>query len=119
MKSFENDDLFYGDKRVSDDADLKQLASKYVSRGKVTIITDDLNKYQDLPQGVELKAYDKMQGMETDFVLVDVDFEKNNNFGGNPSKYATLRDLYTITQRSRIGTIVKQDGLTKALPGLE
>ena len=115
IKAFENDDIFYGDKTVEDDTDLKQLAAKYVSRGKVTIITDNLNKYQDLPEGVELKAYNKMQGMETDFVLVDVDFTKNNNLGGSVNKYSTLRDLYTITQRSRIGTIIKEDGLKSTL----
>lgn len=55
--------------------------------------------------------------METDFVLIDVDFVKNNDFG-TPCKYAALRDVYTITQRSRIGTIIKRDGLNTVLPGL-
>ena len=116
LKYFESDDIFYGDKVVEDDVNLVDLAKKYAKRGKVTIITDDLNKYQDLPDNVELKPYNKMQGMETDFVLVDVDFAKNNRFGGGISKYSTLRDLYTVTQRSRIGTVVKQDGLKEALP---
>ena len=115
---FENGDIFYGEKIVNDDVDLVELAKKYSEQGKVTIITDDLNKYQNLPTNIERRLYNKMQGMETDFVLVDVDFVKNNNFGGKISKYATIRDLYTLTQRSRVGTIIKKDGLQDALPGL-
>lgn len=108
---FETGDSIYGDHIVPQDVDLVELSKKYLKQGKVTIITDNLGKYQNLPEGVELKEYSKMQGMETDFVLVDVDFAKNNTFNGAISKYAMLRDFYTITQRSRIGTIVKDNGL--------
>ena len=119
LKYFENPDLFYGDKLVEDTEDLVEIAKKYLPRGKVTIITDDLGKYQTVPDDIQVKAYNKMQGMETDFVLVDVDFAKNNNFGsGGGGKYAALRDIYTIAQRSRVGTVIKKDGLNGLLPGL-
>ena len=117
LKYFETPEVFYGEKIVDDSQNLIELAKQYSNRGKVTIITDDLNKYQNLPEGIETRAYNKMQGMETDFVLIDVDFVKNNDFG-TPCKYAALRDVYTITQRSRIGTIIKRDGLNTVLPGL-
>ena len=119
LKYFENPELFYGDKLIDDNEDLIELAKKYLPRGKVTIITDDLGKYQTVPDEIQVKAYNKMQGMETDFVLVDVNFVKNNNFGsGGGGKYAALRDIYTIAQRSRIGTAIKRDGLQSLLPGL-
>lgn len=108
---YEDDNIFYGEKIVDKNADLIPLAEKYSKLGQVTIITDDLNKYQSVPKNVTVKAYNDMQGMETDFVLVDVDFNKNNSFGGNVSKYSMLRDLYTLSQRSRVGTVIKNNGL--------
>ena len=93
---YEDDNVFYGEKIVNRNTDLIPLAEKYSKFGQVTIITDDLNKYQSLPKNVEVKSYNDMQGMETDFVLVDVDFNKNNSFGGKVSKYSMLRDLYTL-----------------------
>ena len=109
---YEDNNIFYGEKIVDRNTDLIPLAEKYSKLGQVTIITDDLNKYQNVPKNVTVKAYNDMQGMETDFVLVDVDFNKNNSFGGKVSKYSMLRDLYTLTQRSRIGTIIKNNGLS-------
>lgn len=116
LSYFENPNLFVGEKIVEDDTNLVELAKQYATRGKVTIITDNLNKYQDLPANIDKRMYDKMQGMETDFVIVDVDFQKNGSFEGSPSKYAALRSLYTISQRSRIGTVIKKDGLLDILP---
>lgn len=107
----ETKNLFYGEKIVDKNTDLLALANKYKALGKVTIITDDLKNYQNPPEGVEVKDYSKMQGMETDFVLVDVNFEKNNAINGVASKYAILRDLYTLSQRSRIGTVIKDNSL--------
>ena len=111
---FEKDNIIYGEKIVADDTDLKELANKYKDKGRTVIITDDLNKYQGL-RDIEIKSYHEMQGGEWDYVLVDVDFRKNNTIGGRFSKYSALRDLYTLSQRSKTVSIIKDRGIKAEL----
>lgn len=110
LKYYETADSIFGEKIVSDDDDFKELIDKYKAKGEVAIITDNLSKYTGI-SGVKVVPYHKMQGMETDYVFVDVDFANNNTFGGKFSKYAMLRDLYTISQRSRVASIIKSKGI--------
>lgn len=114
IKYYETGDTIFGEKIVNEDNDLKELINKYKNKGEVAVITDDISKYTGIT-GVKIVPYHKMQGMETDYVFVDVDFAKNNTFGNGVSKYALLRDLYTISQRSRVASIIKDRGISKNL----
>lgn len=110
MKYYETGDTIFGEKIVDPDFNMKEMIEKYKSKGEVAIITDKVSNYTGIP-GVKVVPYHKMQGMETDYVFVDVDFAANNTFGGSVSKYAMLRDLYTISQRSRVASIIKSRGI--------
>jgi hypothetical protein len=59
---------------------------------------------------VKFLPFDEMQGDEYDYVVIDIDFSKHGN-----GAYAMLKNLYTTTQRARLGSIIKTDNLTSTL----
>jgi hypothetical protein len=64
------------------------------------LITDEVEKWQALEEkGVTVLSSSKAQGGEYDFVIIDKNFDLDN-------QYDTLRDFYTSISRSRIGTVV-------------
>lgn len=116
LKYFDGEGLFYGDKRIDDNTDLIAKARELKNsdpRYKVAIIYDNsgTTNYEGLTEdGIKLLPFDEMQGDEYDYVLVDVDFTKHG-----AGAYATLKNLYTLTQRARLGSMVKKDNLEPTL----
>lgn len=92
-----------------DEADAATYVSKLSKLGTVLYITD-----KDVPSipGVEKRDSLSAQGGEFDFVVID---KKWTHSG---SKYNAVRDLYTLTQRSRRGSVIVDRGM-KNLLGLD
>lgn len=121
LKYYEDSVHFFGEKLVNDDIDLVTEAKKYATKfsGKEIGIIYDTNvkaKYdgikEDLAkQNIRLIAFDEMQGDELDYIFVDVDFLSHSKASGRSSKYLLLKNLYTVSQRSKIGSIIKKDNI--------
>lgn len=92
-----------------DESDAATYVSKLSKLGTVLYITD-----KDVPSipGVEKRDSLSAQGGEFDFVVID---KKWTHSG---SKYNAVRDLYTLTQRSRRGSVIVDRGM-KNLLGLD
>lgn len=92
----------------------KDLEDADDKKPKVLLITDEVEKWQALEEkGVTVLSSSKAQGGEYDFVIIDKNFDIEN-------QYDTLRDFYTSISRSRIGTvIVDNDGSIKNLLNIE
>lgn len=116
LKYYEENGQFFGDKVVADDYDFATRAVELKTKGKVAIIYDGNDaKYDSLKdKGINIIAFDDMQGDEFDYVLVDVDFKNQAMNGASVSKYLLLKNLYTITQRSTSGTYIKHDKVDSA-----
>lgn len=92
----------------------KDLEDADDKKPKVLLITDEVEKWQALEEkGVTVLSSSKAQGGEYDFVIIDKNFDLDN-------QYDTLRDFYTSISRSRIGTvIVDNDDSIKNLLNIE
>lgn len=86
---------------------VKKLSDDWV------IITDHPEKYKDLDKK-HVVHYKVAQGDEHDFIILD----KNFNVHGENDFYK-LRDIYTLTQRSRRGTIIVADTLSELYTDVE
>ena len=110
LSYYEDSSKLYGEKIVENDTDLIKEADKFKGRGTVAIIYDETNagKYSGLTNhdNIEFIPYDEMQGREWTYILVDVDFSEKT-----PSQYMKLKHLYTVSQRSKEGSIIKTDKL--------
>lgn len=121
MKYYEDSTKFFGEKLVKDDTDLIEEAKKFATKypGKeIGIIYDpsSVTKYDNVKEdlkksNIQLIPYDDMQGDELDYIFVDVDFLKHSKASRNSSKYLMLKNLYTVSQRSRIGSVIKKDNI--------
>lgn len=121
MKYYEDSTKFFGEKLVKDDTDLIEEAKKFATKypGKeIGIIYDpsSATKYDNIKEdlkklNIQPIPYDDMQGDELDYIFVDVDFLKHSKASRNSSKYLMLKNLYTVSQRSRIGSIIKKDNI--------
>lgn len=121
LKYYEDSVHFFGEKLVNDDLDLVAEAKKYATKfpGKEIGIIYDTNvkanydgiKEDLAKQNIRLIAFDEMQGDELDYIFVDVDFLSHSKASGRSSKYLLLKNLYTVSQRSKIGSIIKRDNI--------
>lgn len=99
-----------GDMGVESQEDFeKRLQSLSSLDGTVAIITDHPGDYTKYAKDgkVFIVPYEKRAGGEYDYVLVDVDFTKHNSRNGEINAYLLTQDFYTLTQRSRKGTVIK------------
>lgn len=78
-------------------------------KSQIAVITNDTAKYAGLD--VEVISADKVQGGEYDYVVIDVNWTPF----GNENKFSVLKNLYTLTQRSRKGTVIIDKGITNLL----
>lgn len=109
LKYYDGQGKFYGDKIVNNNVDALSEAKKF-KQYNVALIYDN-DKYSGLTEeGVKFLPFDNMQGDEYDYVVIDIDFSKHGN-----GAYAMLKNLYTTTQRARLGSIIKTDNLTSTL----
>ena len=109
FKYFENDETgeLFGERIIEGtDNQVNEYLTKLSKLGTVAYITD---KNVALPDGVEKIDASKAQGGEWDYVVIDKKWATD-------SKYDTLRDLYTLTQRSTKGTVIVNNGLKSVLP---
>lgn len=82
--------------------------------GEILIVADKekLGSYAKYASDkVKVIPYERRAGVEADYVLVDVDFKKHNSRNGNISTYLLARDIYTLTQRARKGTVLNTSGI--------
>ena len=96
----------FGEKIITNSDEVGIYLSKLSKLGKVAYISD---RDVTVPEGVTKIKTHEAQGGEWDYVVID----KQWNAG---SKYDTLRDLYTLTQRSTKGTIIVENGIKAILP---
>lgn len=103
FKYFETPTTFGGEKIVSS-TDIKNYIEKLKKLSNdVIIITDHPERYTD--SGIRVLEPSQVQGSEFDYIIIDKEWDS--------LKYKALKDIYTLTQRSRKGTII--NNLT--LPG--
>lgn len=100
FKYYETPQSFGGEKFVFESDIPSHIESLRKLSSDVVVITDNVAKYKTL--GIKAIHFSKVQGQEFDYVIIDKDFEG--------SKYLTLKDIYTLTQRSRKGTIIARRG---------
>ena len=116
LKYYEKEQRFVGEKFVETDAEVISYINKLKERGKVVVITDNdkINKYQSI-EGIRIINSLKVQGGEFDYVVIDKDWSANVGVNQTSNTFMLLRDLYTLTQRSKVGTIIKDNGIKKDL----
>lgn len=107
LKYYEDSKSLYGDKLI-DASEVSNYITLLSQTGKhVAIITDDTSKYESFRKNnVEPIDVRKIQGREFDYIIVDVDFTTNK-----AGSYKKLKNIYTLSQRSRIGSIIVNKGL--------
>lgn len=121
LKYYEDSVRIYGEKLVNNDDDLIAEAKKYATKfpGKQIGIIYDKDaavKYDGVKeelekQNIRLIPFDEMQGDELDYIFVDVDFLKHSRAADKSSKYLLLKNLYTVSQRSKVASIIKRDNI--------
>ena len=113
----EDDKGFYGEKIEKDRAALLDTMTKVMAKDPdktYAIITDDtedtaFTQLAAKHPNIQIVPYESMQGGEWDYAFVDVDFGKIEE------KCNKVKSLYTLSQRSRIGTVFVDHGISKAL----
>ena len=93
FKYFESNNAFGGEKYIPREV-VNQYIDKLKQLGSICIITD-----KDIynASGVDVKRPHEVQGREYDYVIIDLPSD---------NAFKTLRNLYTLTQRSTKGTIL-------------
>ena len=107
LKYYEDSKSLYGDKLIAALEVSNYITLLSQTGQRVAIITDDTSKYESFRKSnVEPIDVRKIQGREFDYIIVDVDFTANK-----AGSYKKLKNLYTLSQRSRIGSIIVNNGL--------
>lgn len=113
----EDDKGFYGEKIEKDRAALLDTMTKVMAKDPdktYAIITDDtedaaFTQLAAKHPNIQIVPYESMQGGEWDYAFVDVAFSEIEE------KCNKVKSLYTLSQRSRIGTVFVDHGISKAL----
>ena len=110
---YESDDksVLLGEKITKSTEDFEDTIERFKDKGSIAIITDNVEKYNKKyidAKNISVIHTGVAQGGEYDYVFIDKDFKKEH---GN-NKYPLLKDIYTLTQRSRIATVILNNGLT-------
>lgn len=107
FKYFETQDLFGGSKIIKE-SEVFDSIDKLKTKGSLAVITDNPEKYQTV-QGIKIVPLNEIQGDEYDYVVIDKHFRLDDN-KNNKGNFLILKDIYTLTQRSKKGSlIVDQD----------
>lgn len=109
FKYFEDSGTFGGEKIVPEGDILRYIEQFKRLSGDVAVITDNPEKYNVI-KGVKVVALNSVQGDEFDYVVIDKNFGLDDT-GKGREDYYKLKDLYTLSQRSRKGTIIVNSGL--------
>ena len=109
FKYFEDTNAFGGEKIVPESDIQKHIQKLKKLSDDIAIITDKPEKYNSF-QGVKVVSLNSVQGDEFDYVIIDKNFGLDDT-GKSRGEYYKLKDLYTLTQRSRKGTIIINNGI--------
>lgn len=109
FKYFEDSSIFGGEKIVPEGDILRYIDQLKKLSDDVAIITDKPEKYNTI-KGIKVVALNSVQGDEFDYVIIDKNFGLDDT-GKGRGDYYKLKDLYTLSQRSRKGTIIVNSGL--------
>ena len=122
---YDEGDVFVGEKMINDSAGISavmtRLAKKIVAeepkkenrKARIAYITDDDNVVIPTDTVPELAGIikhvpaSKVQGGEYDYVIIDKKWPS--------SRWAAVRDFYTLTQRSTKGTIFVDNGISSLI----
>lgn len=110
LKYFETAESFGGEKIIKSSDEIPKIVEKLSKiSDDVAIITDNPAKYTAI-NNAKVIGLDSVQGDEFEFAIIDKNW---NSTAG--SEYLTLKDLYTLTQRSTKGTIIVDGGISDYL----
>lgn len=109
FKYFEDANSFGGEKIVPEGDIQNHIQKLKKLSSDIAIITDKPEKYNTI-QGVKIVSLNSVQGDEFDYVIIDKNFGLDET-GKSRGEYYKLKDLYTLTQRSRKGTIIVNSGI--------
>ena len=110
LKYYKSNNIVAGDYITQESNEFKTLLDKAIESGfSVLLVTDSTtngkyveDKYKETDK-FKRQSAEEAQGGEFDFVFVDKAIEPKSE---NSDEYSKLKDLYTMTQRSRRGSIV-------------
>lgn len=108
----DNTDGVFGEKVVESKNELIKEIERFKDKGTIAIISDSketYNKYID-DKKIQWINPQNANGGEFDYVFVDTNW-KSPDGKTSIGEFKMLRNLYTITQRSRIATIMINNGL--------
>lgn len=111
FKFYETDGVFDGGSKIinNNESEIKKHIDIIASKSKsVAIITDDVSKYNGFKityPHIKVIASNDVQGAEFDYIFVDKQYVG--------SDYYRSKNIYTITQRSKKGTILLNHGAIK------
>lgn len=112
LKYFESNDDFFGEKVTDSDDEIKNFLNKVKTKGTAAIITDKPDNWNPFAtDNITVIHPSNAQGKEWDYVIVDKSFV--------PNQYLALKDIYTMTQRSTRGTLIKRNNLRATLPEIK
>lgn len=101
LEYYENNNTFVGEKIVDTNDQLLDYINKLSHLSNdIAIITDNPKKYTGLPQNAKVINLDAVQGSEFDYVVIDKEWRNK------AQEWGTLRNLYTLTQRSTLGSVI-------------
>lgn len=109
FKYFESSFIFGGEKIIKEDEVFSHIEKLKQHSSDIAIITDNPKKY-NTTQGVKIVPLSSVQGDEFDYIIIDKNFRLTNE-GKSRGEFYKLKDLYTLTQRSKKGSIIVSRGL--------
>lgn len=110
LKYYRNNKVVAGDFITKDNDDFQTLLDNALASGNsVLLITDNstngkyvADKYKETDK-FKRQSATEAQGGEYDYVFIDKAVEAVSE---NSDEYSKLKDLYTLTQRSRMGSVI-------------
>lgn len=109
FKYFESSFIFGGEKIIKEDEIFSHIEKLKQYSSDIAIITDNPKKY-NTTKGVKIVPLNSVQGDEFDYIIIDKNFGLTNE-GKSRGEFYKLKDLYTLTQRSKKGSIIVSRGL--------
>ena len=107
LKYFETTETFGGEKFINSSDEVPKIVEKLSKLSSdIAIITDNPAKYTAI-NNVKVVGLDSVQGDEFEFAIIDKSWKDTSG-----KHYLTLKDLYTLTQRSTKGTIIVDNGVS-------
>ncbi len=107
LKYFQSQDHFVGEKFVNTSDELLSILSIMQKKSSdIAIITDNPTKYQTI-KNVKVIDPNVVAGDEFDYILIDKKWSDN--------AFTSLTDLYTMSQRSKIGSAILSNNISTTL----